>query len=122
LVKYANDDHSFREKFILVIWIGDEVKVMRRAKVSRKRTTGCVYKRLTCFRSLCTLPMSRRSFERSPSMCLPPRPQISKKWVTTVSFEYEDLAHSFASQTDIVQKLRRAGVSPRLLMCNEIVD
>jgi len=33
-VKYANDDHSFREKFILVIWIGEGVKVMRRAKVS----------------------------------------------------------------------------------------
>ncbi|KAI9638564.1 uncharacterized protein MKK02DRAFT_22449 [Dioszegia hungarica] len=33
-VKYNNDEHSFREKFILVIWIGDEVKVMRRAKVS----------------------------------------------------------------------------------------
>ncbi len=32
-VKYNNDEHSFREKFILVIWIGDEVKVMRRAKV-----------------------------------------------------------------------------------------
>lgn len=33
-VKYANDDHSFREKFALVIWIGEDVKVMRRAKVS----------------------------------------------------------------------------------------
>lgn len=33
-VKYANDDHSFREKFCLVIWIGEEVKVMRRARVS----------------------------------------------------------------------------------------
>lgn len=33
-VKYANDDHSFREKFALVIWIGEEVKIMRRAKVS----------------------------------------------------------------------------------------
>ncbi|GFZ46279.1 hypothetical protein JCM24511_04526 [Saitozyma sp. JCM 24511] len=33
-VKYNNDEHSFREKFILVIWIGEEVKVMRRAKVS----------------------------------------------------------------------------------------
>ncbi|KAK1924735.1 hypothetical protein DB88DRAFT_509809 [Papiliotrema laurentii] len=33
-VKYANDDHSFREKFCLVIWIGEEVKIMRRARVS----------------------------------------------------------------------------------------
>lgn len=33
-VKYSNDDHSFREKFALVIWIGENVKVMRRAKVS----------------------------------------------------------------------------------------
>jgi hypothetical protein len=32
-IKYNNDEHSFREKFILVIWIGEEVKVMRRAKV-----------------------------------------------------------------------------------------
>lgn len=32
-VKYNNDEHSFREKFILVIWIGEEVKIMRRAKV-----------------------------------------------------------------------------------------
>lgn len=36
-VKYANDDHSFREKFCLVIWIGEEVKIMRRAKVSLQR-------------------------------------------------------------------------------------
>lgn len=33
-VKYNNDEHSFREKFVLVIWIGEEVKVMRRARVS----------------------------------------------------------------------------------------
>ncbi|KAK4683470.1 hypothetical protein P7C73_g6789, partial [Tremellales sp. Uapishka_1] len=26
-VKYANDDHSFREKFILVTWIGEQVSV-----------------------------------------------------------------------------------------------
>jgi hypothetical protein len=36
-VKYANDDHSFREKFCLVIWIGEEVKVMRRARVRCRR-------------------------------------------------------------------------------------
>ncbi|WOO81044.1 Coactosin [Vanrija pseudolonga] len=33
-VKYANDEHSFREKFTLVTWIGENVKIMRRAKVS----------------------------------------------------------------------------------------
>ncbi|ADV20622.1 hypothetical protein I315_06851 [Cryptococcus gattii Ru294] len=33
-VRYENDEHSFREKFILVIWIGENVKVMRRARVS----------------------------------------------------------------------------------------
>ncbi|ORX39713.1 hypothetical protein BD324DRAFT_678818 [Kockovaella imperatae] len=33
-VTYKNDDHSSREKFCLVIWIGEQVKVMRRAKVS----------------------------------------------------------------------------------------
>jgi len=33
-VKYANDEHSFREKFVLVQYIGPEVKVMRRARVS----------------------------------------------------------------------------------------
>lgn len=32
-VKYANDEHSFREKFAFVTWIGEEVKIMRRAKV-----------------------------------------------------------------------------------------
>jgi hypothetical protein len=32
-VSYNNDEHSIREKFIFVIWIGQEVKVMRRAKV-----------------------------------------------------------------------------------------
>lgn len=37
-VKYNNDEHSFREKFILVIWIGEEVKVMRRAKVGVRST------------------------------------------------------------------------------------
>ncbi|GAA5974267.1 hypothetical protein JCM21900_003249 [Sporobolomyces salmonicolor] len=33
-VKYANDAQSFREKFILVTWIGANVKVMRKAKLS----------------------------------------------------------------------------------------
>ncbi|WVQ78138.1 hypothetical protein IAT38_000219 [Cryptococcus sp. DSM 104549] len=33
-IRYVNDEHSFREKFVLIIWIGEEVKVMRRAKVS----------------------------------------------------------------------------------------
>ncbi|WRT66951.1 uncharacterized protein IL334_003916 [Kwoniella shivajii] len=33
-VKYVNDEHSFREKFVLIIWIGEDVKIMRRAKVS----------------------------------------------------------------------------------------
>ncbi|WWC69622.1 uncharacterized protein I206_103565 [Kwoniella pini CBS 10737] len=33
-IRYENDEHSFREKFVLVIWIGEEVKIMRRAKVS----------------------------------------------------------------------------------------
>lgn len=39
-VKYANDEHSFREKFAFVIWIGENVKIMRRAKVSRTEC-GC---------------------------------------------------------------------------------
>ncbi|KAK8869966.1 hypothetical protein IAR55_000536 [Kwoniella newhampshirensis] len=33
-IRYVNDEHSFREKFVLIFWIGEEVKVMRRAKVS----------------------------------------------------------------------------------------
>ena len=33
-VSYANDKESKREKFILVSWIGKEVGVMRKAKVS----------------------------------------------------------------------------------------
>ncbi|KAL7413738.1 hypothetical protein BDY24DRAFT_387972 [Mrakia frigida] len=33
-VKYANDEESFREKFVLIVWIGADVKVMRRAKIS----------------------------------------------------------------------------------------
>jgi len=33
-VKYSNDDHSFREKFAFITWIGEDVKVMRRARVS----------------------------------------------------------------------------------------
>ena len=32
-VTYANDKESKREKFILVIWIGPNCKVMRKAKV-----------------------------------------------------------------------------------------
>jgi len=36
-VKYANDEESFREKFVLIVWIGADVKVMRRAKVSSSR-------------------------------------------------------------------------------------
>ena len=32
-VQYANDKESTREKFILVVWIGPNCKVMRKAKV-----------------------------------------------------------------------------------------
>ncbi|KAF8552089.1 ADF-like domain-containing protein [Imleria badia] len=33
-VTYANDKESQREKFILVVWIGSDCKVMRKAKIS----------------------------------------------------------------------------------------
>jgi len=33
-VSYKNDEESQREKFFLVIWIGNGVKVMRRGKIS----------------------------------------------------------------------------------------
>jgi len=33
-VSYSNDKESTREKFILVVWIGPNCKVMRRAKIS----------------------------------------------------------------------------------------
>jgi len=33
-VAYSNDKESTREKFILVIWIGPQCKVMRKAKIS----------------------------------------------------------------------------------------
>ncbi|KAJ9120641.1 hypothetical protein QFC22_002570 [Naganishia vaughanmartiniae] len=33
-VKYSNDEQSTREKFLLVVWLGENVKVMRKAKVS----------------------------------------------------------------------------------------
>ncbi|OBZ67985.1 Coactosin [Grifola frondosa] len=33
-VQYANDKESKREKFILVVWIGPNCKVMRKAKIS----------------------------------------------------------------------------------------
>ncbi|KAM5376261.1 hypothetical protein ACJZ2D_005632 [Fusarium nematophilum] len=33
-VEYANDKESTRVKFALVVWIGDNAKVMRRARVS----------------------------------------------------------------------------------------
>ena len=32
-MQYANDKESTREKFILVVWIGPNCKVMRKAKV-----------------------------------------------------------------------------------------
>jgi hypothetical protein len=32
-VQYSNDKESQREKFILIIWIGPNCKVMRKAKV-----------------------------------------------------------------------------------------
>ena len=33
-VEYANDSESTRVKFVLVIWIGENTKVMRKARVS----------------------------------------------------------------------------------------
>ncbi|KAJ6473579.1 actin depolymerizing protein [Mycena vitilis] len=33
-VAYSNDKESTREKFILVVWIGPQCKVMRKAKIS----------------------------------------------------------------------------------------
>ncbi|KAJ7167325.1 ADF-like domain-containing protein [Mycena crocata] len=33
-VAYSNDKESKREKFILVVWIGPQCKVMRKAKIS----------------------------------------------------------------------------------------
>jgi len=33
-VTYANDKESQREKFILIVWIGPQCKVMRKAKIS----------------------------------------------------------------------------------------
>ncbi|KAF8155619.1 ADF-like domain-containing protein, partial [Crassisporium funariophilum] len=33
-VSYSNDKESTREKFILVVWIGPNCKVMRKAKIS----------------------------------------------------------------------------------------
>jgi len=33
-VSYSNDKESTREKFILVVWIGTNCKVMRKAKIS----------------------------------------------------------------------------------------
>ncbi|KII84287.1 hypothetical protein PLICRDRAFT_57689 [Plicaturopsis crispa FD-325 SS-3] len=33
-VSYSNDKESQRQKFILVVWIGPECKIMRRAKIS----------------------------------------------------------------------------------------
>jgi len=33
-VTYSNDKESTREKFILVVWIGPQCKVMRKAKIS----------------------------------------------------------------------------------------
>jgi len=33
-VSYSNDKESQREKFILVVWIGKDTKIMRKAKIS----------------------------------------------------------------------------------------
>lgn len=33
-VRYSNDKESQREKFILIVWIGPQCKVMRKAKIS----------------------------------------------------------------------------------------
>ncbi|KIK68609.1 hypothetical protein GYMLUDRAFT_237640 [Collybiopsis luxurians FD-317 M1] len=33
-VSYSNDKESVREKFVLVVWIGPQCKVMRKAKIS----------------------------------------------------------------------------------------
>lgn len=46
-VQYANDKESKREKFILVVWIGPNCKVMRKAKVRSGDASGCVGRGLT---------------------------------------------------------------------------
>ncbi|KAJ3742724.1 ADF-like domain-containing protein [Lentinula detonsa] len=33
-VQYSNDKESTREKFVLIVWIGSQCKVMRKAKIS----------------------------------------------------------------------------------------
>lgn len=32
-ISYSNDKESQREKFVLITWIGKDVKIMRKAKV-----------------------------------------------------------------------------------------
>lgn len=70
-VTYSNDKESQREKFILVIWIGSECKVMRKAKVSTLHRGGLPFYPLDSYmfslmnltiyfdRFQCTQPMSR---------------------------------------------------------------
>lgn len=45
-VQYANDKESKREKFILVVWIGPNCKVMRKAKVRSAHALGSVGREL----------------------------------------------------------------------------
>ena len=39
-IRYSNDKESHREKFILIIWIGQSCKVMRKAKVRDSTLNG----------------------------------------------------------------------------------
>lgn len=42
-VRYSNDKESQREKFIFIVWIGPQCKIMRKAKVGlfRIHLSGC---------------------------------------------------------------------------------
>ncbi|KAF5310518.1 hypothetical protein D9619_008015 [Psilocybe cf. subviscida] len=102
-VSYANDKESKREKFILVVWIGPNCKVMRRAKVCAQSPTS-LYARLR-------LPARRTDRTRTPARALVAISVHSadvKEVLRVFSIEVAAREKDDLNQDPIVVRLRKA--------------
>jgi hypothetical protein len=92
-VKYSNDEQSTREKFVFVIWIGPDVKVMRRARVSN---VPDIYLRANL--SFLTLQVSVHAAD-------------VKSVIRSFSMEVKASSKDDLKEDEVVNQLRRLGAN-----------